>query len=151
MPTGVHHERLRRFYSLLKLQAPVDATGSSGELITLRGEPPAGLDCPGPVSGLPEVWRRIEAEAAAALGSTTIATLLPATTDPPPTAPKWSSSPIRCVPGPGVRNRCSVGFARRSRGRSVDVGCTASSSTTTTTPHPAPPRKPPGARATSRT
>jgi hypothetical protein len=36
MPTGVHHERLRRFYSLLKLQAPVDATGSAGELITLR-------------------------------------------------------------------------------------------------------------------
>jgi hypothetical protein len=58
-----------------------------GELITLRGEVLAGLDYPGPASGLPGVWRRIEAEAAAVLGGTTLATLLPATTDEDEHAP----------------------------------------------------------------
>ena len=55
------------------------ARAVDGELITLRGEPLAGLDYPGPASGLPGVWRRIEAEAAAILGGTTLATLLPDT------------------------------------------------------------------------
>ncbi|MFF1513159.1 RrF2 family transcriptional regulator [Streptomyces sp. NPDC058305] len=49
-----------------------------GELITLRGEPLAGLDYPGPAAGLPGVWRQIEADAAAVLGGTTLAALLPA-------------------------------------------------------------------------
>ncbi|WP_328557598.1 MULTISPECIES: RrF2 family transcriptional regulator [unclassified Streptomyces] len=49
-----------------------------GELITLRGEPLAGLDYPGPAAGLPAVWRRIEADAAAVLGATTLAALVPA-------------------------------------------------------------------------
>jgi hypothetical protein len=44
----------------------------------LRGEPLAGLDYPGPASGLPGVWRRIEADAAAVLGGTTLTALLPA-------------------------------------------------------------------------
>ncbi|MEW1642606.1 MULTISPECIES: Rrf2 family transcriptional regulator [unclassified Streptomyces] len=60
--------------TLLDIARAVD-----GELITLRGEPLTGLDYPGPASGLPDVWRRIEAEAAAVLGGTTLATLLPAT------------------------------------------------------------------------
>ncbi|MEV6594891.1 RrF2 family transcriptional regulator [Streptomyces acidicola] len=47
-----------------------------GEVITLRGEPLAGLDYPGPAVGLPGVWRRIEEEAAAVLGGVTIAGLL---------------------------------------------------------------------------
>ncbi|MFJ8137376.1 RrF2 family transcriptional regulator [Streptomyces sp. NPDC096013] len=55
------------------------ARAVDGELITLRSEPLAGLDYPGPASGLPGVWRRVEAEAAAILGGTTLATLLPAT------------------------------------------------------------------------
>ncbi|MCX4912355.1 Rrf2 family transcriptional regulator [Streptomyces sp. NBC_00687] len=49
-----------------------------GELITLRGEPLGGLDYPGPAAGLPGVWRQIEADAAAVLGGTTLAALLPA-------------------------------------------------------------------------
>ncbi|MET7941855.1 RrF2 family transcriptional regulator [Streptomyces sp. NPDC059944] len=49
-----------------------------GELITLRGEPLAGLDYPGPAAGLPGVWRQIEADAAAVLGGTTLSALLPA-------------------------------------------------------------------------
>src|SRR4051812_24319897 len=49
-----------------------------GELITLRGEPLAGLDYPGPAAGLPGVGRQIEADAAAVLGGTTLAALLPA-------------------------------------------------------------------------
>lgn len=48
-----------------------------GELITLRGEPLAGLDYPGPASGLPVVWRQIEAHAAAVLDRVTVAGLLP--------------------------------------------------------------------------
>ncbi|MET7744966.1 Rrf2 family transcriptional regulator [Streptomyces sp. NPDC005385] len=48
-----------------------------GELITLRGEPLAGLDYPGPAAGLPGVWRQIEADAAAVLGGTTLSALLP--------------------------------------------------------------------------
>lgn len=54
------------------------ARAVDGELITLRGESLAGLDYPGPASGLPEVWRRLEADAAAVLGGTTLAALLPA-------------------------------------------------------------------------
>ncbi|MFF0135455.1 RrF2 family transcriptional regulator [Streptomyces sp. NPDC005227] len=49
-----------------------------GELITLRGEPLAGLDYPGPAAGLPGVWRQIEADAAAVLDGTTLSALLPA-------------------------------------------------------------------------
>ncbi|GJF22484.1 MULTISPECIES: Rrf2 family transcriptional regulator [Streptomyces] len=48
-----------------------------GELITLRGESLTGLDYPGPASGLPGVWRRIESDAAALLGGTTLSALLP--------------------------------------------------------------------------
>ncbi|MGN5635752.1 RrF2 family transcriptional regulator [Streptomyces sp. AC154] len=51
-----------------------------GEVITLRGEPLAALDYPGPAVGLPGVWRRVEAEAAAVLGGLTLASLLPAGT-----------------------------------------------------------------------
>lgn len=49
-----------------------------GELITLRGEPLAGLDYPGPAVALPGVWRRVEAGAAAVLSGVTLAALLPA-------------------------------------------------------------------------
>ncbi|WP_399880811.1 RrF2 family transcriptional regulator [Streptomyces sp. BBFR51] len=48
-----------------------------GELLTLRGEALAALDYPGAASGLPGVWRRIEADAAAVLGAVTVASLLP--------------------------------------------------------------------------
>ncbi|MFE7071623.1 RrF2 family transcriptional regulator [Streptomyces sp. NPDC057620] len=47
-----------------------------GELITLRGEPLAGLDYPGPATGLPDVWREVEAGAAAVLGGVTLTSLL---------------------------------------------------------------------------
>ncbi|WP_328492004.1 Rrf2 family transcriptional regulator [Streptomyces sp. NBC_00414] len=47
-----------------------------GELITLRGEPLAGLDYPGPAAGLPDVWREVEAGAAAVLGGVTLTSLL---------------------------------------------------------------------------
>ncbi|WP_335978621.1 MULTISPECIES: RrF2 family transcriptional regulator [Streptomycetaceae] len=47
-----------------------------GELITLRGEPLAGLAYPGPAAGLTAVWRQVEAEAAAVLGGVTVHTLL---------------------------------------------------------------------------
>ncbi|MER6219964.1 RrF2 family transcriptional regulator [Streptomyces sp. 900105755] len=57
--------------SLLDVARAVD-----GEVITLRGEPLAGLDYPGPAVGLPDVWRRIEAEATAVLAGVTIAGLL---------------------------------------------------------------------------
>ncbi|MFJ6728858.1 MULTISPECIES: RrF2 family transcriptional regulator [unclassified Streptomyces] len=49
-----------------------------GEIITLRGEPLAGLDYPGPADELPAVWRQIEADARALLGGRTLASLLPA-------------------------------------------------------------------------
>ncbi|MET4924280.1 Rrf2 family transcriptional regulator [Streptomyces sp. PSRA5] len=49
-----------------------------GEVLTLRGESPAGLDYPGPAGALPEVWRQIEAQAVAVLGGRTLASLLPA-------------------------------------------------------------------------
>lgn len=49
-----------------------------GEVITLRGQPLAGLAYPGAAGGLPELWRRVEADAAAALGGVTLAALLPA-------------------------------------------------------------------------
>ncbi|WP_217169023.1 Rrf2 family transcriptional regulator [Streptomyces sp. AC512_CC834] len=48
-----------------------------GELLTLRGEALAALDYPGAASALPEVWRRIEADAAAVLRAVTVASLLP--------------------------------------------------------------------------
>ncbi|MFI1412370.1 RrF2 family transcriptional regulator [Streptomyces sp. NPDC020707] len=48
-----------------------------GELITLRGEPLADLAYPGPASGLPDVWREVEAGAAAVLGGVTLTSLLP--------------------------------------------------------------------------
>ncbi len=49
-----------------------------GDLITLRGAPLAGLDYPGPAAGLPDVWRRIEADTAAVLAGVDLASLLPA-------------------------------------------------------------------------
>ncbi|MGW5655575.1 RrF2 family transcriptional regulator [Streptomyces humi] len=58
--------------TLLEVARAVD-----GELITLRGETLTGLDYPGPAAGLPSVWRRIEADAAAVLGATTLTSLLP--------------------------------------------------------------------------
>ncbi|CAL9345798.1 MULTISPECIES: RrF2 family transcriptional regulator [Streptomyces] len=48
-----------------------------GELLTLRGEAVAALRYPGAASGLPGVWRRVEADAAAVLGAVTLASLLP--------------------------------------------------------------------------
>ncbi|MFF7468739.1 Rrf2 family transcriptional regulator [Streptomyces sp. NPDC008092] len=57
--------------SLLDVARAVD-----GEVITLRGEPLAGLDYPGPAVGLPDVWRRIEEQATAVLAGITIAGLL---------------------------------------------------------------------------
>ncbi|WP_330436676.1 RrF2 family transcriptional regulator [Streptomyces griseoaurantiacus] len=62
-----------------------------GELITLRGEPLTGLDYPGPASGLPAVWRRIEEEAAALLRSTTLTSLLPGEASAP--LPAGSGAP----------------------------------------------------------
>ncbi|GAA2877747.1 Rrf2 family transcriptional regulator [Streptomyces mexicanus] len=53
------------------------ARAVDGELITLRGQSLAGLDYPTPASRLPGVWRRIEADAAALLGATTLTALLP--------------------------------------------------------------------------
>ncbi|MBU6534994.1 RrF2 family transcriptional regulator [Streptomyces mayonensis] len=55
-----------------------------GELLTLRGEALAALDYPGAARELPDVWRRIESDAAAVLGGVTVASLLPA--DDSPTA-----------------------------------------------------------------
>ncbi|MBZ6133551.1 Rrf2 family transcriptional regulator [Streptomyces olivaceus] len=49
-----------------------------GELLTLRGEALAALDYPGAAGRLPDVWRRIESDAAAVLGGVTVASLLPA-------------------------------------------------------------------------
>jgi len=57
--------------TLLDITRAVD-----GELITLRGEPLAGLDYPGPATGLPDVWREVEAGAAAVLGGMTLTSLL---------------------------------------------------------------------------
>lgn len=51
-----------------------------GEVITLRGEPLAGLDYPGPAVRLPGVWREVEERAAAVLAGLTLASLLPAGT-----------------------------------------------------------------------
>ncbi|WP_428956870.1 RrF2 family transcriptional regulator [Streptomyces sp. cg35] len=53
------------------------ARAVDGELITLRGEPLEGLDYPGAATGLPALYRRIEADAAALLGGVTLAALLP--------------------------------------------------------------------------
>ncbi|MEV1021378.1 Rrf2 family transcriptional regulator [Streptomyces sp. NPDC050264] len=47
-----------------------------GELLTLRGEPLDGLDYPGAATGLPDVYRRIEADASAVLRGVTLASLL---------------------------------------------------------------------------
>ncbi|MFI2507329.1 RrF2 family transcriptional regulator [Streptomyces sp. NPDC018972] len=52
-----------------------------GELLTLRGESLAALDYPGAATALPDVWRRIEAEAAALLDGVTVASLLSAEAD----------------------------------------------------------------------
>ncbi|WP_037918529.1 RrF2 family transcriptional regulator [Actinacidiphila yeochonensis] len=49
-----------------------------GEVITLRGEPPGGLDYPGPAQRLPGVWRQVEEDAVALLAGRTLASLLPA-------------------------------------------------------------------------
>ncbi|WP_392896063.1 RrF2 family transcriptional regulator [Streptomyces sp. LN699] len=53
------------------------ARAVDGELISLRGEPLTGLVYPGPAAGLPEVWQRIEADAAAVLSRATLASLMP--------------------------------------------------------------------------
>ncbi|CAL9364017.1 Putative HTH-type transcriptional regulator [Streptomyces sp. enrichment culture] len=58
--------------TLLDISRAVD-----GELLTLRGDPLDALDYPGAAAGLPDVWRRIEADAAAVLGGVTVASLLP--------------------------------------------------------------------------
>lgn len=50
-----------------------------GDVLTLRGEPLDTLGYPGPAAPLPDVWRQIEAGAAAVLGGLTLAALLPAT------------------------------------------------------------------------
>ncbi|NEB76695.1 Rrf2 family transcriptional regulator [Streptomyces sp. SID14478] len=55
-----------------------------GELITLRGGSLAGLDYPGAATGLPAVYRRIEAEASTVLGGVTLASLLPPEAAEPP-------------------------------------------------------------------
>ncbi|GAA4799952.1 Rrf2 family transcriptional regulator [Streptomyces ziwulingensis] len=59
--------------SLLDVTRAVD-----GAVLTLRGEGLAALDYPGPAAGLPGVWRRIEADAVAVLGGTSLSSLLPA-------------------------------------------------------------------------
>ncbi|MFJ4693075.1 RrF2 family transcriptional regulator [Streptomyces sp. NPDC088766] len=59
--------------SLLDVVRAVD-----GEVITLRGEPLAGLGYPGPAGRLPGVWRQVEADATALLGALTLASMLPA-------------------------------------------------------------------------
>ncbi|WP_320782134.1 Rrf2 family transcriptional regulator [Streptomyces sp. CRN 30] len=51
-----------------------------GEVIMLRGENLSALDYPGPATGLPGVWRRIEADAVSVLAGVTVAALLPAGT-----------------------------------------------------------------------
>jgi Rrf2 family protein len=60
--------------TLLDVARAVDG----GELITLRGEPLAGLAYPGPAAGLPGMWRQVEADAAATLRAVTLTSLLPA-------------------------------------------------------------------------
>ncbi|MET8468239.1 Rrf2 family transcriptional regulator [Streptomyces sp. NPDC006422] len=57
--------------TLLDITRAVD-----GELLTLRGESLAGLGYSGAARGLPGVWRRIEADAAAVLGGVTVSALL---------------------------------------------------------------------------
>ncbi|MFJ8042794.1 RrF2 family transcriptional regulator [Kitasatospora sp. NPDC096147] len=57
--------------SLLDVVRAVD-----GEVITLRGEPLAGLDYPGPAHGLPAVWRSVEDRAVEILTGTTVAELV---------------------------------------------------------------------------
>jgi Rrf2 family protein len=52
------------------------ARAVDGELITLRGTSVAELAYPGPAAGLPSVWRRVEAEAAALLGGVTLDSLV---------------------------------------------------------------------------
>ncbi|MFF1461328.1 RrF2 family transcriptional regulator [Streptomyces sp. NPDC058330] len=47
-----------------------------GEVLTLRGEPLADLDYPGPAHPLPGVWREVEARAAALLGGQSLTALL---------------------------------------------------------------------------
>src|SRR5690606_14610328 len=59
--------------TLLDVSRAVD-----GELITLRGAVPGDLDYPGAASGLPDVWRRVEADVASVLRATTVASLLSA-------------------------------------------------------------------------
>ncbi|WP_394428351.1 RrF2 family transcriptional regulator [Streptomyces sp. SGAir0957] len=54
------------------------ARAVDGDLLTLRGAPLDGLDYPGAAAGLPDVYRRIEADASAVLAGVTLASLLPA-------------------------------------------------------------------------
>ncbi|WP_299534256.1 Rrf2 family transcriptional regulator [uncultured Streptomyces sp.] len=49
-----------------------------GEVLTLRGEPLAGLAYPSPAAALPGVWRQIEEAAVAVLGGLPLTSLLPA-------------------------------------------------------------------------
>ncbi|MFE2762327.1 RrF2 family transcriptional regulator [Streptomyces halstedii] len=47
-----------------------------GDVLTLRGEPLAGLDYPGPAAPLPGVWREVEERATALLAAQSLTTLL---------------------------------------------------------------------------
>ncbi|MFJ4677453.1 MULTISPECIES: Rrf2 family transcriptional regulator [Kitasatospora] len=47
-----------------------------GELITLRGEPLAGLAYPGPADALPGIWREVEERTGEVLAGTTVAALV---------------------------------------------------------------------------
>ncbi|GGX62941.1 RrF2 family transcriptional regulator [Streptomyces fructofermentans] len=53
------------------------ARAVDGELLSLRGDAPGGLEYPGPAVGLPGVWRQVEEGVAAVLGGVTLASLVP--------------------------------------------------------------------------
>ncbi|MFE9429028.1 RrF2 family transcriptional regulator [Kitasatospora sp. NPDC006697] len=68
--------------SLLDVVRAVD-----GEVITLRGEPLAGLDYPGPADGLPAVWRAVQDRTTEILADTTVAGLVHAAAAAGPRVP----------------------------------------------------------------
>ncbi|QMU77384.1 Rrf2 family transcriptional regulator [Streptacidiphilus sp. PB12-B1b] len=74
--------------SLLDVALAVD-----GELMTLRGETPAGLAYPGPASGLPGIWRAVEAGARRIMEETSIASLLGGYRPAAAPAPEPSAQP----------------------------------------------------------
>ncbi|GAA1247233.1 Rrf2 family transcriptional regulator [Kitasatospora nipponensis] len=57
--------------SLLDVVRAID-----GEVITLRGEPLAALEYPGPADGLPAVWRAVEERAREILAGISVAALV---------------------------------------------------------------------------